>query len=260
MTTENEQRSEANEEQIKPAALIRLKKTVVFEESHAKSAKINSSVIRPEFYNAFKYELLPKDQSARCLTFGVTSSKLGDGKSLVASNMAVSFAVANAKKTLIVDLNIGRPRIHKIFNVPIAPGFLDALDRNEIRVSETPIRNLSVLSAGQLSEHPFVLLDGESNNGRDQEDRERATLGLEHVTSFRDIIYSLEQVFEVVIVDLPSVADLGFPQLYLKQISGLIVVVNSGATRKEEIDKLLHHVDEQQILGFVLNRTDDTHI
>jgi Mrp family chromosome partitioning ATPase len=237
-------------------SLVRLRKTIRIDSSSENEPQFDRSIISPQFYNNFNYWLLPKDQPSGCLKFGVTSAKSGDGKTLVASNLAVSIAIANEKKTLLVDLNVWKPVIHTIFGVPQVPGFLNALKDPEIVVSNTMIHNLSILSAGKLSKYPVFT---PQINGKEREKRsnkEQFVFGLERLTDFRDVIYSLEQEFEVVIFDLPTVIENELPRLYLKQIGGIIVVVNSGQTHQEEIDEMLQYIDKSQILGFVMNRSE----
>ena len=84
-------------------------------------------------------------------------------------------------------------------------------------------------------------------------------IGLEQLVEFRNIIFSLEEKFDLVIVDLPSIEEFVVPTLFMKQLNGLIVVVNTGKTKKEEIDKLLKQINVNQVLGFVFNRTSSEH-
>jgi Mrp family chromosome partitioning ATPase len=255
-SSNNEQNKEEENGQSKTKTLVRLRKTIIFDSTQIGHARIDRSILSAEFYNRFNYWLLPKEQLDGCLTFGITSAKIGDGKSLVASNLAVSFAVANDKKTLLVDMNLRRPVIHKIFGTRKAPGFLNALRNLEIQVTETPFQNLCILPAGGIYENPVLASKNNTGSGNHFSFEELHTLGLDRVTDFRDVVYSLKQVFEVVIFDLPSVNEAELPRLYFKQLGGLIVVVNAGQTRQEEIDALQQYVHESQILGFVFNRTE----
>jgi Mrp family chromosome partitioning ATPase len=59
-------------------------------------------------------------------TLAVTSASPQEGKTLVATNLAVSFALAG-ERVLLVDSDLRNPRVHRVFGVPIAPGLVDAL-------------------------------------------------------------------------------------------------------------------------------------
>ena len=80
------------------------------------------------------------------------------------------------------------------------------------------------------------------------------SLGLDQLSSFRDVIYSLEQEFEFIIVDMPSMETEEVPVLYANQLNGLVVVIDSGRTKQEDLDAMFHKVNERQVLGFVFNR------
>jgi len=85
----------------------------------------------------------------------------------------------------------------------------------------------------------------------------KPSLGLNQLSAFRDVIYSLEQEFDIVIVDMPSINNESVPVLFAKQLNGVIVVVDSGKTRREELDTMFRQLNERQVLGFVLNRFDE---
>lgn len=236
--------------------LVRLRKSIVVNSATKNTARIDGSVVSPAYYSSFNYWLLPKDQPLGCLSLGVTSPNAGDGKTVVASNLAVSFAVANGKNTLLVDINNVSPSVHKVFDTPLEPGLLDALHETEIHVTETSIKNLNVLSFGEMSRHVSLFPTDHANCSLGQA-VPRSTLGLEYLPEFRDVVCSLEQNFEVVIFDLPPINSTGLPALYLRQIGGVIVVVRSGQTRKGEIDRLINTIDASHIRGFVFNRVGD---
>lgn len=224
--------------------LIRIKKTIVV--NPKKGGAVNESVVAFRYYNAFNYALLPREQKTVNLTLGITSANPREGKTLVASNLAVSLATGYQKKTILVDLNIQNPCLHKVFGVDLKPGLSDAFEDGQIQISPTRIEHLSVLSAGTAAEIAAAQM---MNN--------HPPLGLEHFASFRDIIYSLEQEFDFVIVDMPAVHPHGFPTLFANQLNGLLIVVDAGRTKRGEIDAIFRHFNEHLILGFVMNRVPE---
>lgn len=80
----------------------------------------------------------------------VTSTNPGEGKSTVASNLAVAMA-ADGKRVILVDCNLRRPTLHKTFNLCEAPGIADVLlgrgSLNDVLLATT-IPGLSVIPAG----------------------------------------------------------------------------------------------------------------
>ena len=128
--------------------------------------------------------------SKKKLTILVTSTMQGEGKSFIATNLAVTFAQAG-KKTIIVDTDMRRPRQHKIFEIDMAPGLSNYLsgvnliaNEHEIVPDEciykTNIENLSIFPAGNVPPNPSeLLLSGK----------------------LKELINDLEERFDVIILD-----------------------------------------------------------
>jgi Mrp family chromosome partitioning ATPase len=251
---DNKQESGREENQDKNEKIIRLIKSITINPERGKF--VDESIVKYKYYNSFNYFLFSREKQNVNLTLGITSSKQGEGKTLTSCNMAVSFAMGSQKKTILVDLNVSNPCLHKIFAVPLAPGLTEGLVKSEITVSQTVIENLDVLTAGSTlipHESLFVnlpLVEGSTTNAP------RATLGLDQLAAFRDLIYSLEQHYELIIVDMPAISSVSVPTLFANQLHGLVVVVHSGKTKKEELDAIFQRINERQVLGFVLNRFD----
>jgi protein-tyrosine kinase len=247
-------RKEAKTEQS-VKSVVRFYKTVLFDEHPV--GHVDETIVSPKYYNSFNYALLPKDRPRGKMTIGITSPRKGDGKTLVASNLAVSFALSMENDVVLADLNFRNPQIHKIFPTTLSPGFLDAIVEPMIRVVPTRIRNLSVLPAGDIASnalHWMRLASGEPAKEVDPSSSSSG-IGLEQLVEFRNIIFSLEEKFDIVIVDLPSVDESEVSTLFLKQLDAVLIVINSGKTKKEDIDALFRKLNDSQIKGFIFNRT-----
>lgn len=233
--------------------LVRLIKSVVV--NPEKGKYVDEKIVRFKFYNSFNYSLLSRGNENLNMTVGITSPKQGEGKTLVASNLAVSLAMGSQKKTVLVDLNILNPSLHNVFGVPQSPGLGEAFTNGKVHVYQTAIENLAVLTSGHFlgTQSEWPLPEGSMRGIM------KPALGLDQLAAFRDVIYSLEQEFEFVIVDMPSINTEGVPVLFANQLNGLIVVVDSGRTKKEELDAMFHQVNERQVLGFVFNRFEEHH-
>ncbi len=235
--------------------LVRAKRQIVVNPEPARY--LNSDYVGPLFYNRFNYSLLEQDDADICLAVGVTSANPREGKTLVASNLAASFALAYRRETVIVDVNARSPKLHSLFGAPLSPGLGEALNDNAIHVTHTMIRNLYVLSAGNTK---FDTLASEAvvlPGGRNKKDGvAKASIKLEHLVVFRDVIYSLKEQFGFIIVDLPSMSEPQFPVLITNHLDGLIVVVDAGRTKHQELDHLLQRVNPKHVLGFILNRAE----
>ena len=214
---------------------------------------IDLDVVSPRFYNSFNYSVLAKNHTGGNFTVGLTSANEGEGKTLVAANLAVSLAIANAKETVLVDFNLRKPRVHTTFGTVLNPGVTEALNDPAIYISLTQIKHLYVLAAGvepipflrqSLSDIPSTMA-GRNGHG---------ALALGDIARFRDIVYSLKKEFDFVVIDMPSILDLSVPLLLASQMDGLLIVVDAKKTTQEELESALQRVNRSSLLGFVLNR------
>jgi polysaccharide biosynthesis transport protein len=93
----------------------------------------------------------------------VTSPGPGDGKTTVAVNLAAGLAL-NGRRILLVDANLRRPELHKLFGVSNETGLTSVLvdlARFESSVSQTKIPNLDVLPAGPKASNPTELMESQ---------------------------------------------------------------------------------------------------
>lgn len=234
-----------------PQSLVRLEKAVVY--SHIAGKRIDTATVNHQFYDHFKYSLLPKEHSHGKLTIGITSPNPGEGKTLVAANLAASLAMANQRETLLIDLNIRRPRLHDVFGTSLSPGLLESLTQPKITVAKTRINHLHVLAAGSAADNA---LESMRINTIKNPGASRASVGLEQLTEFRNVLFSLEKRYELIIVDLPSINESAVPTLFTSQLGGVIVVVNAGRTKERELERLIATLNGSQVMGFVFNRVD----
>jgi len=99
-------------------------------------------------------------------TIAVVSSMQGEGKSFVSSNLACAFAQAG-EKVLLIDCDMRRGRLHKVFNVSNDGGFSNLLISDireyENYIRKTEIKNLSVLPMGAVPPNPAELLASSKN-------------------------------------------------------------------------------------------------
>ena len=214
---------------------------------------VDGRVVKFQYYNAFNYSLLSSAHEDLNLVLGITSPSKGEGKTLVACNLAVSLAMGSQSKTVLVDLNVQNPQIHRIFGVSPTPGLLEGLREGNLFISQTAIDYLSVLTAGLPDAFP-VGLDEDSQTQQGTRTGVRgAFLGLEQLTAFRDILYTLQQEYQFIVVDMPAISTQGVPVLFANQLNGLLVVVDTTRTRREDIDAMFRSINKNQVLGFVYN-------
>ncbi len=117
-----------------------------------------------ECFKTFRTNMMFSIQNKNLHTILVTSGFMGEGKSFASSNLAVAFA-NSGKKVILVDTDMRKGRIHKIFDLPNEQGLSTCLskiathkvDVNEF-IKESAISNLHVMTAGIVPPNPSELL------------------------------------------------------------------------------------------------------
>lgn len=201
-----------------------------------RSDYVDKEVVNKIYYNNFNYSKLPREYKKLNLTLGVTSARSGEGKTHVAANLATSFAVGYKKRTVLVDLNIKNPSIHKIFDVDPKPGLTEAIQDKKIRLVQSAYDHLFLLPIGNIDKY---------------------SLGLEDILAVRDLICTLEEKFDFVVVDMcPILPIADFPVLFANEVDGLLTVIDSTTTKRSDLNEIFRHINEDQIAGFIMNRME----
>lgn len=167
----------------------------------------------------------------------VTSPGKGDGKSLTAANLALTMAQELHQRVLLVDGDLRRPAVHRLFGVPDGPGVSDVLSgRAELDdvIVTLPDHSLSLLPAGSLPHHPAELLGS---------------------ASMRRLLDTLRSRYDRVLIDMPPVAPLADLHIVAPMADGVLMIVRAGVTPKPAIERALAGLDTSRVLGLVLNET-----
>jgi protein-tyrosine kinase len=145
-------------------------------------------------------------------SFLVTSAHRGEGKSTVASHLALTVARFRGKKSLVVDADLRRPRLHQIFRVPQEPGLLECLEGKHDPldvVKDTPIENLKVIPSGRRVPSPAHLFEGDI---------------------ISEIFEKIKFYYDIVIVDSAPIIPVSDPMLIASEVDGVILVLLAGMT------------------------------
>jgi len=212
---------------------------------------LDKNYVAPRFYNCFSASLLQNQDKAISFAVGITSANVSEGKTLVASNLAVSLAVGHGKDTLLVDFNFKKPRLHSIFGTRLSPGLAEAANEATISVSPTLVKHLYVLSAGSGGSMKLLTETGTFKSNGSARSAE-----LDALPAFRDIMYSLRQEFEFIVIDLPAIHDPAAPLLLTGHMNGLLVVVDTQKTKQQDLDHAMTVLNKSHVTGFVLNRVN----
>jgi non-specific protein-tyrosine kinase len=239
-------------------ALIRTGKSIVMRNDD--SVSLDPAVISPALYNSFHYSLVPRTEDHSNLVIGVTSTRPGDGKTTVAANLAVSIALADEREAILVDLNLRSPRLHSVFGLEIGPGLAEALAAPMVHVARTTVRHLHVMTLGHQGSTFSGLRTppgGEPGTNGKKNGKSNGNGDASNFTtmpSFKHVMHSLKQRFEIIIFDMPSVSDPILPLNLMRQMDGIVLVVDATRTTKDDITKASQRVGKERMLGMVLNR------
>lgn len=181
--------------------------------------------------------------SAGPIMVAVTSPAAGEGKSLISSNLAVSFAEVG-RRTLLIDGDTRRGDAHRLLGLSQSPGLIDHL------------RGTASEDIIQGSEHDNLDFIGSGARGASTPE----LLASPRMVQFMG---TLKQRYDVIIVDCPPLAA-GGDSLILGTLTGNIaVVIRTGSTEKYLTHAKLAPISRLpiRVLGAVLNDVDpsDSH-
>jgi tyrosine-protein kinase Etk/Wzc len=170
----------------------------------------------------------------------VTSSGPKEGKSSIASNLSVSMAQANVR-TLLIDADLRRPIMHRLFNLEKEIGLTDlllgraTLDRV---IKKTDMKNLYVLTCGAKVPNPAELLNS---------------------AAMKKTLLKLRSIFGQIIMDTPPTGNLA-DSLVIASLADSAILVYSGELNKNLLlqTKRMMEKTNIKIYGIVLNNFDTT--
>lgn len=176
------------------------------------------------------------DQSLKSLV--ITSPSPMEGKSTTMANLGVVMAQAG-RSVILVDSDLRRPMLHKIFELPNKEGLTSALLQDESMLDghfqETGIDNLRVLTSGPLPPNPSELLGSQ-----------RMQL----------LIEQLEKEADIVLFDTPPALPVTDAAVLATQADGVLMVADVGKTRRTAARQAVDSLRKVgvNLLGFAVNR------
>jgi capsular exopolysaccharide synthesis family protein len=195
-----------------------------------------------ESFRALRTSLLfsSADEGSRCIV--VTSTGPGEGKTVVATNLAVALAQAG-HRVLLVDADMRKPRVHFVLDKPQEPGLSNLLVGNATAkeaIQTTVVPGLWVIAAGPPPPNPAELLGSKR---------------------FKDFIVSLSQRFDWVMIDTPPVLTVTDSSVVAHLVNGVLFVVGAEMTSHHAGRRALERLEHARakVIGAVLNRVDLQH-
>lgn len=170
----------------------------------------------------------------------VTSSLPSEGKTLVSVNLAGSFAQAD-KKTLLIDCDLRKPRLHHIFNTTKTPGLSEMLfeEKNyEDVVKNTDQKKLDLIVSGTIPSNPSELLGS---------------------NKMKDFIEKMKEIYDIIILDSPPFISVTDAEILFNVADGTVLVAKAEVTPMEvyiDAYSRMYELSADKLLGCVLNDFD----
>jgi len=190
-----------------------------------------------EAYRTLRTNLYFSSLDRALETLLVTSAAPGDGKSTTLGNLAVTMAQGE-KRTVLVDADLRRPALHKLFGVSNSQGLttmiVDESALAEPPLVETGVENLWLLPSGPLPPNPAEILGSRR---------------------LEDIIAALKTRADVILFDAPPVVAVTDAVVLGTKVDGVLLVFCSGKTRREHALRAKEMLERVQVrlVGAVLN-------
>lgn len=156
------------------------------------------------------------------MVLAVTSPGSAESGSLIAADLAVSFAMLGSK-TLLIDGNLKDPAQHRLWNLNFVPGLSELLSQKENDVIHAiDGLALSVMTAGAAVPNSAELICS---------------------AGFSSMLELVRDAYDYVIIDTPSVNEVSDARIIASQADGVILTVCSGRTGREAVAQAVETLD-----------------
>lgn len=205
----------------------------------------NSKSTTAECFRTLRTNLIFAQKEEELKNILITSCGPSEGKTYTSANLAVTFAKAN-KKVIIIDADMRKGRLHKVFKLENTIGMSnylkDLIEGNKIRIKqtakyikETNIPNLHIMTSGDRPLNPLELISSNKMN---------------------EIIKTLDKIYDIVIIDGTPSAIVSDSMAISNYINTILLVAEYKKTKIETLKKVKKQIENVngKITGVVLNK------
>lgn len=187
--------------------------------------------------------LFPPDRSSPRIIM-VTSAIPGEGKSIVAGNLAVSIALGKQEHVLLMECDLRRPSLCNVFGLGHCRGLSDyLLEEAELTdlLCKTAVDKLTILPGGTMTETPYELLSSQR---------------------MMDLLKEVKNRYEdrYIILDSTPAQVAAETGVLSKFVDGIVMVVRYGKTSRKLVQETMERIGEDKFLGVVFNCTEGTFV
>jgi non-specific protein-tyrosine kinase len=171
----------------------------------------------------------------------ITSAMPGEGKTMVAINLALAYAKEFDQTVLLVDCDFHRQDVHKYLGVDSGRGLVDYL------IHEVPLKDLIIWP--KIEKMTFI-----SGGDTIQESTE-----LLSSSRMRSLVEEIKARYpdRFIIFDVPPVLAGADAIAFAGIVDSIVMVVRQGRTSMDDLKKAVELIPREKFLGFVMNRDPD---
>jgi capsular exopolysaccharide synthesis family protein len=194
----------------------------------------NETSFTSEQFKNLKVRIRQWESDTPVKVITISSPDPQDGKSLISTNLAFSFALDPGKRVVVVDCDLRNPALHKYLGVPSQPGLIQHVGNGNISpyCYVRRLENLYFLTAGGFAPNPIEILS---------------------MKKMRQLVEQLRQDFDTVILDAPPYSPIADARIVTALSDALVLVIRHGKTSYSSIDQAFTAVDRNKLLGVVFN-------
>jgi protein-tyrosine kinase len=164
----------------------------------------------------------------------VSSAMPGEGKTLTATNLALTLTESYRRRVLIIDADLRRPSMHQVFALRNGTGLNDALlGRDTAPTAFEMSPRLTVLPAGSPNPDPIGVLTS---------------------PAMRQLVQFATAAYDWVVIDTPPVGLLTDAHLVAQMVDAVLMVISAGSVPYRVVQRSADALGRERIIGVVLNR------
>lgn len=195
----------------------------------------HASLAALEAYRGLRNHLMRIQAESAVRSIIISSSLPGEGKTLTTMNLGLCYAELPQQRVLMIDADLLIRGLTSMLDRPGLPGLAEVLSgvaAPDEAIVRTNQKNLYVLPAGNASSPPSELLVG---------------------TRWQELLAHAHELFNIVLVDSPSILPSADFELISAACDGLLMVVRGHHGRRGRLRKTARTIDQNKLLGVVLN-------
>ena len=171
-----------------------------------------------------------------CPVIMVTSALQGEGKSITALNLAISYAMTDCK-VLIIDCDLRRPKMARLLNARNAVGLSNLIMNPDLRdkaICHTQINGVDAILSGDIPPNPSELLGSDS---------------------MRQLVDRMAERYDYILIDMPPVGIVSDVCVVAEMLDGVLFLVRQNESEKDAVSRSVKQLElaNAKLLGFVMN-------